>query len=400
MKKRATQRRKSKNSQQRAEGRDVFALFALLAILALPALLSGPLFAADPGTTSANFLKLGIGPRAVAMGEAQVGLADDVYATYWNPAGLAQLQNSEAGFVQTQYLQDIQSQYAAYAYPHPTLGTFAGSFTYFNTGKFDSFDAAGEPTGQVGASDAALGFSYAQALFKNRRMGSQLSVGGTGKYIQESLDGVSAHAYAVDAGLLYCPGKNFGGELEGVRAGLAVRNLGSSMKFDQESFDLPRSVSAGLSWTGVWLEESLTVAVDGEQPNDGARTIGAGFELSTLQLLILRAGYSSQGDAGSGLRLGAGLRFKTIQLDYAFSSAGDLGQAHRFGLTFRFGTTPTDPLVLSQDWYQLGMREYRRSHYSEALVDFNKALEIDSTQPDALKMMQDTYAKLKAITPQ
>src|ERR1035438_1812695 len=76
--------------------------------------------AADPGTTSANFLKLSIGPRATAMGEAQVGLADDVYATYWNPAGLAQIQNREAGFVQTQYIQDIQSQYAAYAQPHPT----------------------------------------------------------------------------------------------------------------------------------------------------------------------------------------------------------------------------------------------------------------------------------------
>src|SRR5438552_14250115 len=90
--------------------------------------------ASDTGTTAANFLKLGIGPRAVAMGEAQVGLADDVYATYWNPAGLAQLQNREAGFVQTQYIQDIQSQYAAYAHPHPTWGTFAGSFTYLHVG--------------------------------------------------------------------------------------------------------------------------------------------------------------------------------------------------------------------------------------------------------------------------
>src|SRR5258706_11405381 len=89
----------------------------------------GPSYASDPGTTAANFLKLGVGPRAVAMGEAQVGLADDVYATYWNPAGLAQLQNREAGFVQTQYFQDIHSQFAAYAHPHPTLGTFAGSFT-------------------------------------------------------------------------------------------------------------------------------------------------------------------------------------------------------------------------------------------------------------------------------
>ena len=33
----------------------------------------GRAFAADAGTTSANFLKLGIGPRAIAMGNAQVG---------------------------------------------------------------------------------------------------------------------------------------------------------------------------------------------------------------------------------------------------------------------------------------------------------------------------------------
>src|SRR5690349_12762060 len=79
--------------------------------------------AADPGTTAANFLKLGAGPRAVAMGDAQVGVADDVYATYWNPAGLAQLQNREVGFTQTQYVQDIQSEYAAYAHPIPKVGT-------------------------------------------------------------------------------------------------------------------------------------------------------------------------------------------------------------------------------------------------------------------------------------
>ena len=335
----------------------------LLAIV-LVLLGSGAALASDPGTTAANFLKLGVGPRAVAMGEAQVGLADDVYATYWNPAGLAQLQNPEAGFVQTQYVQDIQSQYAAYAHPSPTLGTFAGSFTYLNVGKFDAFDATGQPDGQVGANDAALGFSFScsMPILKNRRMDSQLSAGFTGKYIQERLDSVSARAYAMDAGLLYSPGKEFGEMLEGLRAGLAIRNLGSSMKFDEESFDLPRSVTAGLSWTGFWLGESLTVAMDGQKPTDGKATLGTGLELSTLQLLVLRCGYTSEGDLGSGLRLGAGLRFKTLQIDYAFSSAGDLGQVHRFGLTMRFGTTPPDPLVMAQDWYQQGLKEFRRAY--------------------------------------
>src|SRR5437870_7030522 len=95
--------------------------------------------ASEPGTSSANFLKLGAGPRAIAMGEAQVGLADDVYASYWNPAGLAQLENPEAAFVQTQYLQDIHEQFAAYAHPTPSCGTFGGSFNYLTVGKFQGF---------------------------------------------------------------------------------------------------------------------------------------------------------------------------------------------------------------------------------------------------------------------
>src|SRR5471030_456263 len=102
----------------------------LIMVFTLP----GRLNAADTGTTAANFLKLGIGPRAIAMGNAQVGLADDVYATYWNPAGLARLESFEAGFVQNQYLENITEQYLAFAYPNPKIGTLAGSLTYLNTG--------------------------------------------------------------------------------------------------------------------------------------------------------------------------------------------------------------------------------------------------------------------------
>src|SRR5882672_10503190 len=115
----------------------------------------GPAFASDAGTTAANFLKLGIGPRAIAMGNAQVGLADDVYATYWNPAGLARLESFEAGFAQNQYVESISEQYLAFAYPHPRLGTIAASMTYLNTGTFPGYDAAGNSIGSVGANDMA-----------------------------------------------------------------------------------------------------------------------------------------------------------------------------------------------------------------------------------------------------
>ncbi|HVO32273.1 MAG TPA: hypothetical protein VMU17_00055, partial [Elusimicrobiota bacterium] len=185
---------------------------------------------------------------------------------------------------------------------------------------------------------------------------------------------------------------------QGFKAGLAVRNLGSAMKFDQESFPLPRSVTAGMSWTGPWLGELLTIALDGQQPNDGSRVFNAGMELWTLQTVVVRAGYSSQGDLGNGIRLGAGIRFKTVQLDYSYSSDGSFGATNRIGLTLRFRRPPENNLSIAEDMYEKGMKDYKKRRYAEALIDFNKALEIDPSHPQALEMMHKTYDQLKTKT--
>ena len=47
------------------------------------------------GTTAAAFLKIGVGARALAMGEACATQAEDITALYWNPAGLARLQSPQ-----------------------------------------------------------------------------------------------------------------------------------------------------------------------------------------------------------------------------------------------------------------------------------------------------------------
>ena len=41
------------------------------------------------GTTAAQFLKIGIGARALGMGGAYSAVSNDVTALYWNPAGLS-----------------------------------------------------------------------------------------------------------------------------------------------------------------------------------------------------------------------------------------------------------------------------------------------------------------------
>jgi len=172
------------------------------------------------------------------------------------------------------------------------------------------------------------------------------------------------------------------------------------MKFDQDSAPLPRSLTAGLSYTGDWRDESFTLTLDGQQPNDGPSFFGTGIEILTLKTFVLRGGYTSGGDLGNGLRVGGGLRFKALQIDYAFAGAGPLGNVQRFGVTFFFGQKPVNTLVLAESWYERGLKDYRQERFTQALVEFNKALEMDPSHPKALEMMKATYEKLKKVAPE
>lgn len=363
--------------------------------LMLPVAFAGAALASGSGTTSADFLNLGVGPRAIAMGDAQVGLADDVYSTYSNPAGLSTLRTQEAAFVQTQYVQNISEEYLAYARPHTRFGAFGASFTYLGYGSLQGYDGSGQPTGSVGASDMDVGLSYSHDLFLDERYGTELSAGVTGKWIQERLATVRATSYAGDLGLIFVPGIKWGEFWNGWKAGVDLRNVGRSITFDQESFALPRALSAGLSYTGNWRDESITLAVDGRQPNDGARSLGVGLEIWTLRAFVLRGGYTTEGDLGNGLRIGAGVRFKTIQVDYAFASEGPFGNKQHIGLTLRFSSPKQNPVLLAQHSFEKGMHEFKKGRYNESLADFNKTLELDPQHPQAVNMMKQTYEKLR-----
>ncbi|MBL0361361.1 MAG: UPF0164 family protein [Elusimicrobia bacterium] len=62
---------------------------------------------ADAGKSSANFLKMGVGGRGVAMGDAQTAATDDVMSVFWNPAGLAELYQNEVGFMHNSSVQGV-----------------------------------------------------------------------------------------------------------------------------------------------------------------------------------------------------------------------------------------------------------------------------------------------------
>lgn len=359
---------------------------SLMAVLLLAAASAD---AGEPGTAGANFLHIGAGPRAVAMGEAQTAVADDAYAGYWNPAGLSQLRHPEAAVMHNQMGLGIAHQYLAYAHPIGPGHAFGVSVTRLTAGTIDSYDANNTRRGAVEASDLALAASYSHRLRLTANNAPDVRVGVTGRSIRQTLAGTSASTFAGDAGVLVGGFDNmFGEKARGYRFGVAVRNLGPGMRFVLERAPLPRTISTGLAWDGRPWGDPVTFAFDYKVPVDDDPAASFGVEYWARRLVALRMGFVTNQAEGIGLRFGVGIRLKRILVEYALAGFGGLGDMHRFGLSYRFGGALDISERTAQDFVTRGQSFLQQKRYYEAVTEFNQALEIDPGNPAALSSMR------------
>lgn len=69
------------------------------------------------GTTAAQFLKIGVGARPMAMSGAFAAQADDAYSMYWNPAGITKVNRVTLSGVQTSWFADVEHQFLGIVLP-------------------------------------------------------------------------------------------------------------------------------------------------------------------------------------------------------------------------------------------------------------------------------------------
>jgi hypothetical protein len=305
------------------------------------------------GTSAAQFLKIGVGPRAAALGGTFTGLANDVTALYWNPAGAAWLTKSQFLATHTKWFADINHEFAGVVVPFGGASAVGVSFTSLNSPEMEQTTVR-EPEGTgifFDVQDIALGLTY------SRRLTERFSFGITGKFIQQKLFNESANTFAVDLGGMLHTGfkgmrlgimmSNFGGKLKLSGRDLIVRSNDASANLSTESWPLPISFRIGLAMDlmglkeGLVLRESqrLTLLVDGYNVNDAPESMGIGLEYSWNEYFSLRSGYRINHDT-EGFSAGMGVFFPVqswmIQADYGLSNMGDLGYVQRIGLGIRF----------------------------------------------------------------
>ena len=126
------------------------------------------------------FLLIAPSARAGGMGEAHVGLADDAYASYWNPAGLGFLEGTELALMHVNWLpnlaDDMAYDFFAMRKSIPNLGTVGGHLIYLNLGEQTRTDEVGSELGKFSSYMMAFNLSYSTKINENSAFGLNAKV--------------------------------------------------------------------------------------------------------------------------------------------------------------------------------------------------------------------------------
>ncbi|MFB0526723.1 MAG: hypothetical protein ACETVO_04580 [bacterium] len=260
------------------------------------------------------FEEKGAGARPMGMAGAFTGVADDVNAIYWNPAGLELVKEVEAMGMTTRLfgLKDLTYYLFGGVVPTKKIGAFGLSYSQFGCSEYR---------------ESQIIFSSGQSL------GSEVCFGFNVKIMSIKIKGASANseygrasAFGLDVGALADIGSKF-------RLGVMATNL-NGPRLGNCSETLAQRIMVGTSFRII---SRCITSLDLHLPLSSIMVepeVRAGVEVILSRNFTLRAGVEDDPTRFTG---GFGLRWKIFKFDYAFLSHPFLNNQHQFSFSLHLG---------------------------------------------------------------
>lgn len=356
-------------------------LISIIAILLMGVLLSPEAYAGNPdrqGEAGAYELMLNPWARAAGLNGLVVSSITGVEAMRFNPAGIGRLYGTtEAAVAHTQYMIGTGMSLTAGGLAQKIGKNGAIGLSLMALGFGDiPLTTTSQPQGLATFSPSFfnIGIGYSH-IFRDKEGNEKISVGLAVRVISESIANASAMGVCFDAGIQYVTGKQ-----KQIKFGIALRNIGTKMKFTGDGlsfvgigpngktpltvderaaeFELPSLLHIGASYD-IWFpgetseKEGKTSRISINAmftANSFARDqFGLGLEYAFREMLMLRAAFKYEdtmfdtggngGTISNGFTAGLTVQVpfkkgssKKIAFDYAFELTKEFAGSHAFGL--------------------------------------------------------------------
>ncbi len=279
---------------------------------------------AQGSSASSSQLKIPLTARSAALGESTVSDPGQFSSWFVNPASLYSSAPLSVALTHAQWIQEVQTEFIATRIPVAD-GSIGVGVSANSVPGIEIRDVPGPSQGTFSARFASFQIGYARSL------SDDLIVGASAKYLYERLYVDEAAGYGFDAGIIYCT------PVQGLKAGLAVTNIGWLHQFENERSDLPTFSRAGASY--AFQQDEFEFSFSGawaDNLRDQENHLQGSLEATYSQKVSLRLGYQT-GYETRALSAGIGIRLEIVQLDYAYVPFGlGLGDSHLFSLAFQF----------------------------------------------------------------
>jgi len=264
-----------------------------------------------------SFLNFGAGARALGMGKAYVGLADDATAVYWNPSCLSKLFGNELIVLHAMMFEDTTYDFISFAYPTLNFGTFGLGATFLRSTGFEGRNISNEVIGNFDETNLAVFLSY------GIKLNESIGVGASVKLVSQSVWDYKDNSIGIDVGAFYAP-------LNFLSVGLMLENvLQPRIKLKSEEDIFPLAAKLGLNIKLADNKINLTVDADSIGAN-GVKLKG-GVEFRPYEYIAIRGGLNETEITG-----GIGVFYKEFGLSYAIGSQS-LGYSSRVSFSWTFG---------------------------------------------------------------